>query len=37
MNHDLPEYGYILGFLACIVVSLVIAHVGAWSNGYREK
>ncbi len=37
MDHHLPEYAYIIGFLACIVVVLVIANVAAAANGYREK
>jgi Flp pilus assembly pilin Flp len=35
--HPLPEYGYIVGFLACIVVAFVIALVAAALTGYQEK
>lgn len=35
--HQLTEYGYIVEFLAGIIVVLVVAHVVAWATGYREK
>ena len=33
----LPEYGYILAFLACFVGVFVVAHLIAWATGYKEK
>ncbi len=35
--HVLPEYGYIVGFLACIVTAFVISLVAAALTGYQEK
>jgi hypothetical protein len=37
MNHDLPEYVYIIGFLGCIIGVFIVANVIAAINGYREK
>lgn len=37
MSHAIPEYGYIVGFLAAIIGTFIIAHVVAAINGYREK
>ena len=37
MSHALPEYAYIVGFLACIIGVFIIANVVAALNGYREK
>ncbi len=37
MPHDLPEFAYIVGFLACIIGVFVVANVVAAINGYREK
>jgi hypothetical protein len=35
--HDLPEFVYIVGFLACIIGVFIVANVIAALNGYREK
>lgn len=37
MTHELPEYAYIVGFLACIIGVLIVSNVVAALNGYREK
>ena len=37
MPHVLPEYRYIVGFLACIIGVFIVANVIAAINGYREK
>ena len=37
MSHDLPEFAYIVGFLACIIGVFVVVNVVAAINGYREK
>ena len=37
MSHDLPEFAYIVGFLACIIGVFIVANVVAAINGYREK
>ena len=37
MPHDLPEYRYIVGFLACIIGVFIVANVIAAMRGYREK
>jgi ascorbate-specific PTS system EIIC-type component UlaA len=37
MPHVLPEYAYIVGFLACIIGVFIIMNVLAAINGYREK
>ena len=37
MPHDLPEFAYIVGFLASIIGVFVVANVVAAINGYREK
>lgn len=37
MSHALPEYAYIVGFLACIIGVFIIANVVAALSGYREK
>jgi hypothetical protein len=35
--HEIPEYAYIVGFLACIIGVFIVANVLAAINGYREK
>ena len=37
MSHDLPEYRYIVGFLACIIGVFIVSNVIAAMRGYREK
>ncbi len=37
MSHQLPEYGYIVGFLACIIVVFAISFLTAGATGYQEK
>lgn len=37
MPHEIPEYAYIVGFLACIIGVFIVANVLAAINGYREK
>jgi len=37
MTRELPEYAYIVGFLACIIGVFVVANVVAAITGYREK
>ncbi len=35
--HILPEYRYIVGFIACIIGVFIVSNVLAAINGYREK
>lgn len=37
MSHAIPEYRFIVGFLAAIVVVFIVANVVAAMTGYREK
>jgi hypothetical protein len=37
MEHHIPEYAYIVAFIACIVGVFIVAHVVAAITGYREK
>ena len=37
MSHSIPEYAYIVGFIACIIGVFVVANVVAAITGYREK
>jgi ascorbate-specific PTS system EIIC-type component UlaA len=37
MPHVLPEYAYIVGFLASIIGVFIIMNILAAINGYREK
>jgi hypothetical protein len=37
MPHQLPEFGYIVGFIACIIGVFIVSNVLAALNGYREK
>ena len=37
MAHQIPEYAYIVGFIACIIAVFVVANVVAAITGYREK
>lgn len=37
MPHVLPEYAYIVGFIACIIGVFIVFNVIAAINGYREK
>ena len=36
-SHALPEYAYIVGFIACIIGVFIVANVVAALTGYREK
>jgi len=37
MSHAIPEYAYIVWFLAAIIGVFVVANVVAAIRGYREK
>ncbi|HEY4101708.1 MAG TPA: hypothetical protein VGM20_12620 [Gemmatimonadales bacterium] len=37
LYHKLPEYAWILAFIASIIVIFVVANVVAAMRGYREK
>lgn len=37
MMHQLPEYAYIVAFIACIIGVFIVANVIAALTGYREK
>jgi hypothetical protein len=37
MAHQIPEYAYIVGFIAGIIAVFVVANVVAAITGYREK
>ena len=37
MVHQLPEYAYIVGFIACVIGVFIVANVVAAVTGYREK
>ena len=37
MSHEIPEYAWIVGFLACIIGVFIVSNVVAAVNGYREK
>jgi hypothetical protein len=37
MEHVLPEYTYIVGFLACFVAVFIVSHLMAWATGWKEK
>ena len=37
MSHVIPEFAYIVGFLACIIGVFLVANVVAAMRGYREK
>ena len=37
MPHEIPEYAYIVGFIACIIGVFIVSKVVAAINGYREK
>lgn len=37
MNHDLPEFGYIVAFLAAFLAVMLISITLARLTGYREK
>jgi hypothetical protein len=37
MSHDIPEYAYIVGFIAAIIGVFIVANVVAAMRGYREK
>ena len=33
----IPEYTYILLFLACFVGVFIVSHLIAWASGWKEK
>lgn len=37
MAHQIPEYTYIVAFIACIIGVFIVANVVAAITGYREK
>lgn len=37
LYHKLPEFAWILGFIAAIIVVFVVVQVVAAMRGYREK
>jgi hypothetical protein len=37
MSQQLPEYGYIVGFIACIILVFAISFATAGATGYHEK
>jgi len=37
MSHAIPEYGYIVAFIACIIGVFTVSTVVAGMQGYREK